>query len=712
MNILQERDFITAELSWSALQAGRRRARLVCLVASVIPVLMICTVVVLRGGFVTPVSALVRIAGISLLIVNAAAFGSRKRWMLCGPLLSLYALVCVTAIGLSPVGGSATIGTLIACAGAGACTWNAVAVVARAGLLRSAALLIVGLFLGLYAESMYWRVYSVHDVVYPEAIVAGRVATDVAEQAAIVNMISTHHLASTAIDGLLPLKYHNGSLWIAEGLRRLCGFRAIDFLGYGYGILLIPLYVLAFLGCAELLRSAVWRESDTPPFIFWAGSVVAFVGVFPFTEDPLHLNFNEIVINSDSFLLGVTLSLLLVGAGVWFYEVLRERDFVWPLQEKIALIVILSGTLVLVGWVKISQIYLLLALLSWLLVRVKWMRTWPFLLVAVVSTLALAGMLVGERGANLSRFAPLNFDRISPEWVPYFFVFYFAWVWLLLAVWARFRGVRAVGELRQMAKAGNTILIELVLATVFAGVIPYLLVDFYSPAWKYFTVFQGVVAGVFVVAFLPQFRWADLLQRARDGSLRVAQTLILGFMLAVCGHLFMTTVASAYRMLKKGCETRAVLAGMPDSAWRQQLGQIKHRRSLIAPALAARVQLVQCLTRLGDQPVGQRRGTALYIPKTNRTYWDMRQLGDGTTPFIAPALASIPMVEGLPEYSDIGWARVGWGYPQYKLPSGPEAPTENLERVLDKARTDGFRELLVLRDGSAGECGIQEIPLS
>jgi len=557
MNILQERDLITAELSWSALQAGGRRVRLVCLVASVIPVLMLCTVVVLRGGFVTPVSALFRIAGISLLIVNAAAFGSRKRWMVCGPLLSLYTLMCVTAIGLSPIGGRALIGTLIAFVGALTCLWNLASVVASTSLLRASILLGLGLFLGLYAESMYWRVNAVHDILYPESIIAGRVATDVAEQAAVVNMISTYHLASTAIDGLLPLKYHNGSLWIAQGLRQLCGFRAIDFLGYGYGILLIPLYVAAFLGCAELLRSAVWRESEEPSFVFWAASVVALVGVFPFFDDPLHLNFNEIVINSDSFLLAVTLSLLLVGAGVWFYEVLRERDFVWPLQEKIALVVILSAALVLVGWVKISQIYLLVALVSWLLVRVKWMRTWPFLLVAGVSMLALAGMLVGERGANLSRFAPLNFDRISPEWVPYFFVFYFAWVWLLLAVWAQHHQIRTLEELLRAAKTGELILVEVAFVTAVAGLIPYLAIDFYSPNWKYFTEFQGLIAGAFVVAFLPHVRWAAIVQRTRDGSLRLTSALLLGLMFAVSGHLFITTTASAYRLLKKGCETRS-----------------------------------------------------------------------------------------------------------------------------------------------------------
>lgn len=82
---------------------------------------------------------------------------------------------------------------------------------------------------------------------------------------------------------------------------------------------------MAFFGCAELLRAAVRREFDAPPLIFWAASVVAFVGVFPFTDDPLHLNFNEMIINGDSFLLAVTLSLLLTGVAVWFHGSLYSR---------------------------------------------------------------------------------------------------------------------------------------------------------------------------------------------------------------------------------------------------------------------------------------------------------------------------------------------------------------------------------------------------
>lgn len=681
------------------------------MVASVVPVLMFATVVVLRGGFPTPVGPLFKIAGISLLVVNVAAFGSRKHWLLSGPILSLLTLLAITAIGLSPFGGAALIAPVIAVAGVVTCLCNLVIVAAQTGFLRTVAPLSLGILLGVYSESMYWRVGSVHDVVYLESIIAGKVSTDVAEQAAVVNMIATYKLASTGLDGLPPLKYHNGSLWIAEGLSRLCGFRAIDFLAFGYGFLLIPLYVAAFFGCAELIRATVQREIDAPPFIFWAASLVAFIGVFPFTDDPLHLNFNETIINSDSFLLAVTFSLLLISAGVGLYESLRAGNFVWPLHEKIMLAVFLPATLGLVGWVKISQIYLLLGLLFYLCVRVKSLRTWPFLLGTALSTLVFVAMLYGERGANKSSFAPLNFDRVSLEWIPYFFVLYFAWAWLLLLVWARSVGVRTLRDLLRTTKASDAILVELVFVTVVGGLVPYLLINFYSPAWKYFTEFQGVLAGVFVAAFLPQFGLADIFQRMRDGGLRVTSALLVGLTFAIAGHLFITTVAATYRMLKGVCETRAVLAGMPDTAWRQEIAQIKGRRSVVVPALANRRRLMQCLDTLGQQSVEQRRGTVLYIPKTNRTYWDMRQDGPGATPFIAPALAGLPMVDGLPEFEDIGWAAVGWGYPQYHLPTRPEPPTENLQQAIDKARRDGFRKLLISREANADPCSFQEIQL-
>jgi hypothetical protein len=155
MTIAQDLDLKASESSWSALQSGQHRVRLVCLVASAVPLLMFVTVVILRGGFPIPVGALLTMVGISLLVVNAGPFRSRTYWLLCGPIVSLLMLLIVTAIGLSPIGSSALIAAVIAIAGGAAGAWNLVAVVARTGVLRTSVLLSLGLFLGLYAESMY-----------------------------------------------------------------------------------------------------------------------------------------------------------------------------------------------------------------------------------------------------------------------------------------------------------------------------------------------------------------------------------------------------------------------------------------------------------------------------------------------------------------------------------------------------------------------------
>jgi hypothetical protein len=118
------------------------------------------------------------------------------------------------------------------------------------------------------------------------------------------------------------------------------------------------------------------------------------------------------------------------------------------------------------------------------------------------------------------------------------------------------------------------------------------------------------------------------------------------------------------------------------------------------------------LESLGRQPPALERTSALYIPKTNRLYWDMRQVGVGATPFIAPAESGMAMVDGLPEFEDIGWAAIGWGYPEYKLPSGPEPPAIQVQQAVSKARQNGFQVLWVFRGLNPAGCDLEEIALN
>jgi hypothetical protein len=291
-------------------------------------------------------------------------------------------------------------------------------------------------------------------------------------------------------------------------------------------------------------------------------------------------------------------------------------------------------------------------------------------------------------------------------------VFYFAWVWLFVMVWARTLGIATLGDVLVALRQRKSLAVELVIVAAGAGLLPYLSVNFNSPSWKFFTEFQAVLAGVFVAAYLENIRPSQLWNKVRNGALSIGALLGMGLAFAVAGHLFMTTGGSVYRTLKRSGEVRSLLAGGPASAWKPALRHIRDRKALTVEAFAKRIELVKCLNDFGARSPSERRAIALYIPKTNRTYWDMRQVGPGATPFIAPALSGMAMVDGLPEYEDIGWAAIGWGYPQYSLPAAPQVPREMLEEALQKARSHGFRTLLVFRDSEVSSCQLQSVPLN
>ena len=680
-------------------------------IASCIPLVMIGMVVVLRSGYPTPVRGLMEIVGLSLLVVNAAALSRSQTWYRCGLAISLYVFLFVIALGFSPLGENTFVVLVLSVMGVSCLARNLFRTLQDWGALATLGLILLGLFLGTYCGSTYWE-EGEHDILYPEAVVTGTVRADVAFQAAIVNMISTYRVASTGVDGLVRLKYHNGSLWGGEALRRLCRMPAIDFVAFGYGIVALPFYVATFFGLAESLRSSLNLKPARLPLTAWFAGAVVLVGLVPYIENPVRANFNLLILDSDSFILGLGLVFILGGMAAKLYESHAERLVPSSGTERIILALAIPGALAIIGFVKITLMYMVLALLCYLWLRVRSVRSWIYTTGIALSAMALGLMLRAETGAAKSEFAFLSFDRVHPEWIPYFFLVHFVWVWILAIVWAVRYRVHSLADVREALRAKLSLPLELVIVSAIAGLIPYFVLYFNSPAWLYFTSFHALLAGAFVVALQPEVQLADIRRRFRDGTLPSSALLTFAIVLIVAGHLGATTCGSAYRLLKRNGEVRALLAGREASAWRSELQTITSPSPVLDQSLLNRKKVVACLSEIGGRPRGEREGTVLYIPKTNRGYWDMRQTASGTTPFLAPAFSGVAMVDGLPEYDDIGWAAIGWGYPQYQLPTHPEPAQENLGQAVEDARKGGFRKLLVLRGVSAAGCWLDEINLN
>jgi hypothetical protein len=680
----------------------------ICVLSSCIALIMTATAIVLRHGYPTRVGGLVELAGWSLLIINLSSLSRQKSWYRSGFAFSLLALAVLTAAGLITSGVSTAVAMLGVALGGVLFLWNLYRVWRHYGGLRTIGILLLGCFLALHLEAFYWGAGQEHDLLYPEAIAAGAAHIDVAEQSAVVNMISTYRVPSTGIDGIVRLKYHNGAFWIAAAFRALSGMTAIAFVAYGFGIIVVPFYVAMFLEFADALRAMLHTTPIEFPALAWFVGATVLIGLVPFESNLVRANFNVLILNSDSFILGLALAFLVGGMVKVFYQKYAP-DLCPPRLQQVTIAMAVPLLMALVGFVKISLMYSCLVLLSYLWLRLPRVRSWFLTTGLLVAGITMLWMMHQETGANKSSIRLFNFDRVPPEWMPYFFLIHFLWAWILVLVWMRRYGVQNLRDLQAAFRSERSIPLELVMVASVAGMLPYLVLFFDSGAWVYFTLSHALLAGAFIMALETPIAWRSLPQRVRNGSLPVMSVLVSGLLLLVAGHLFVGTFAWTHRLLKQNGTVRALLVGSDPAQWSANL------RSAAPPVtdthLGDRRRVLACLSEIGEKPSAERRAMALYIPKTNRSYWDLRQSDPGVTPFLAPAFSGVAMVEGLPEFEDIGYAQIGWGYPQYHLPKHSELPSEDFNSARAEASKDGFRKLVVFSGVSDAGCRMTQMDL-
>ena len=685
---------------------------LICVVASCVGLVMGTAVIALRSATPDPVRSIALAVGLSLLIVNVSAFARNGRWYNSGFALSLYVLLGLTAIGLSPVSRIVALPMALAVLGAALFLRNLFYASQALRPMAVVGLLAFGLFLGTYFAGFYWG-GAQHDILYPEAIPVGGVRTDIAEQAAVVNMISTYGIPSTGLDGIIELKYHNGSFWIADALKNLCALPAIDFVAFAFGIFVIPYYTAMWLQFADVLRVRVNATPSLLRWQWWFIAAVALIGLVPFESDFLRTNINLLTLNSDSFALGMALVFAFGGLATSLDQSYPKGFNAASLTQPFAVAIAEPVLLALIGFVKISLLYSVLAVLIYLWLRLPKLRNWAVTLGTTAACVILLLLFRAESGATASSIALFNFDRIHPEWVPYFFLVHYIWLWILVLMWARRERVHTVLDLAKAVRSKRSLPLELVLAAAATGLIPYLVLFFDSGAWGYFTLFHAFLAGAFVLALYSPSTMRQIKSQLSNGTLPLARVATFLVASIVAGHLVIATVSSDYRMIKHNGEIRARLVGNDPAKWRASLHQIGRSVKITQPLLVNRSRVLHCLSDIGLEPARQRRTMALYIPKTNRWYWDMRQQNNpGVPPFIAPAFSGVAMVDGLPEFEDIGYAAVAWGYPQYRLPTRPEPPTYNLERAIADARQKGFKQLVVFKGVSDSGCQMDELSLN
>jgi hypothetical protein len=682
-----------------------------------------------RIGFATNYVGVVRVTGLTLLILNVAPFG-RNRWFNHATALVLYTLAGVATASWF-LERFAAVGWLWAGAGYVLFAWNLIAWVFSFKQQRWAVLAVfaAALVAGLYASGKTWGL-GYNNPLADERLLVNHGHIDALFHSSISNMMRTYGRPSTGLDGVPYIAYHYGSHWLVAALAPVCAQGMFEFYNCGTAILFIPLMFAGLILLAGVIREIV-RDPNVSDyalpggFLFWFVIIAGLIGPFPKKGDMMRVSLMEIY-DSDSYAIGLAVSFLVIALLVLFFREWRVSEWradEWKINQPrdlasgTALLIVFPVLYCVCALLKVSLAYLIFATIVFACLRLGLWRNRLIqlhLLVSGAALLSLSRFITSRGDAHV---AFLTFDRIHPEWIPYFLVFYFFWVWAFLALRTWQLRLQTLEDVRQAFARGNTFPAEALLFCTFIGLLPYLTLRFETGSWNYFTQYQTFPGLALVAGYLPS--WPRAFRTSPQGlwDIPVRAMFVGVFALLFVLHLGITTFSSVYGLLKDNAQIRAELAGYPADAWRVMLRSLyRASRGAISTAFEPKRDMIACLQKLGEMPTARKRESVVYIPKSNRAYWEsLRQgpLGEGSVAFVAPAFTGIAMIDGLPEYEDLNETRrLDYGFWSYNLPTHPVPPSSiETARVSNRARALGFRQMLVIDGQPPSSCSVQVVPL-
>jgi hypothetical protein len=518
---------------------------------------------------------------------------------------------------------------------------------------------------------------GLHGAFLPELMTLGRFSGDPYLHAAIASMIRYHGVPSVGLDGVVPFQYHAGSHHWFAAIGGATGADSAQAYMVGRSVFMLPALYLALFVTALCLRRT--RPYD-------ASFLVVVTTVILTMIDGAKLD--QYTYRSESEVFGIIVLLLalpLLGEIIAHGE--RSSEVPWSRLWPWLPIILLAG------WVKASVGVILAIVVSYALLRTARRP----LAIGALATLALAAALSvrGLRGGMGEFFMirPLGFLLSGYSLVTLSLVFAFG---LAAAV--------ALPGLRRRWLDSPLSWEQLVLVTAASAAVPVLVLSHFA-AWYF-------------VDALLWFTLAVLLARLSRDSLthlwRFLRALDAGPI--VIGLAVTISAATMLRAFTPGGlvgVTRELLSGL----------DVEERHRLVPDGPMLRPLFVRSLTRhhvlFGPEfrdAIGRSYGArvvalirhevdregrsalAVFVPPENVRFW--RYAVDcQSQPLFIPALAAVPMLQGLPPISgDCRLPRM-FGYADYG-PSSRSTAVDDAE-LCRHARGRGLQRVLVLRDVDA-----------
>ena len=441
------------------------------------------------------------------------------------------------------------------------------------------------------------------------------------------------------------------------------------------------------------------------------------------------------ILLSESYGVAVAVSFLAIVAAWSFVDNVLARAKPRPLAAA-AGIVVVSLLVVAVGLLKISVIIVVLAAAAFLFVRLRLYRyvTLNLLFVGVVLSSFAALRLTSNPGyfsMPQSRLVLFGFLRanVDPQWWPDYWLVYYAWVWILAVVRMREEGIRTLGGLLNALRERRLLDLEFLFIAALVGLVPGLLITYSST--HYFSNVQQWLAVGFLLSNLIRrpgpSEMADLAGGASDqpsgaaprvagrsglARLSIGRAVAAALILSVCGTDVSNTLVLLGRLIATNLVSRGHASGQTGLGLALMHGQVRAADRILAETasdvesrMKSDKNVLAILRSLDEMPLSTKRSSLLFIPQSNRQFWDLLHgpYWPADVPLVAPALSGVAMIDGLhvPKEAakDIFWYRE---YSRSEAFQRQPPLDRYLPVLLRRCASLGFRQLIVIDVNAKG----------
>lgn len=555
---------------------------------------------------------------------------------------------------------------------------------------------------------------------------------------AVIGMIESYGIPSTGVDGIPFMPYHFGTHWILAQLARFVGIPHFIVIHLIFPIICVPLILLAAL---YLVQSVKATYANRPPE--WGALptlreqmllVVGLGGFLPAYVLSTQFFYWGGLFMSESQTIGQLVLFLVLGVSIPLVKRGFEHDVVAngeTIRWKMAYLTLFFATGVLT-MLKVTISHLVLLSFIYLAVRVRSQRL--RLVICCISAAApialLSTLTTPHLESDALRIAPFQqwLKRVPAAAWPDYILVNGALGIVYLGLRCSHLQLQSVIEFVEAARNRRLIDAELVILLSMAGMGSTILLGGYMGfnSVYYQTTVQTlcIFLTVGALGYWEELKVAYNTHNWRSYRISFLGLQVLLAMTAATGMINSLELAKSglWLNVQSRGESIAIPLGMESKPGAIAMRDVLRRGDVreFARLVAENTRRTEDDIRAGDKAVmgqlatlgrsislTQKSRTAIWIPKTNRGFWDLAPHERRFIPLIAPALSGMAMIDGLPEEN----TRRDYGYYAYAQIVSTSADALTREAVINRARQSNFEYVIELAEGCEPHwhwCGIGE----